>query len=199
MNSYLRSAIESIYGKDDDFVLIGLTGRTGSGCSTVATILQSKDDRLKHSLYSGSSPLNSEERKDRILNRLLSKIWEPFSLIQVRSVITLMLLECDECDVEKFILEEFELNPNNKRKVIRVFKCAFKANIPNAKTIFYTKDLPRISNLIKKVLGPGDFVRLYQIIGKNIRLSGNPLDNISQDGKFFTLAEKINSIAKKNS
>lgn len=42
MNNYLKSAISIIYGEDDDYILLGLTGRTGSGCSTVSEILQSE-------------------------------------------------------------------------------------------------------------------------------------------------------------
>ena len=36
-------AIKSLYSQRDKFILIGLTGRTGSGCTTVANIL-SKDN-----------------------------------------------------------------------------------------------------------------------------------------------------------
>lgn len=31
MASYFKDAISKIYGDDDDFIIIGLTGRTGSG------------------------------------------------------------------------------------------------------------------------------------------------------------------------
>jgi adenylylsulfate kinase-like enzyme len=49
VSNYLKSAIEKIYGKDDDFILLELTGRTGSGCSTVASILQSEQNVIKQS------------------------------------------------------------------------------------------------------------------------------------------------------
>ena len=38
-NKSYRSALKNLYGQDDDFIIIGLTGRTGSGCSTVKNIL----------------------------------------------------------------------------------------------------------------------------------------------------------------
>jgi putative protein kinase ArgK-like GTPase of G3E family len=47
MSNYLKSAIAAIYGEDDDFILLGLTGRTGSGCSTVANILQAEMCEIK--------------------------------------------------------------------------------------------------------------------------------------------------------
>ena len=48
-SNYLKSAIEKIYGKEDDFILLELTDRTGSGCSTVASILQSEQNVIKQS------------------------------------------------------------------------------------------------------------------------------------------------------
>lgn len=50
---------------------------------------------------------------------------------------------------------------------------------------------------MRTVLGESSFVRLYQIIGKNIRLSGDPYKESLEEGKFFTLAERINSVIKK--
>ncbi len=48
--NYLKSAISRIYCDDDDFILLGLTGRTGSGCSTAANILLASQTVIKHSL-----------------------------------------------------------------------------------------------------------------------------------------------------
>jgi len=35
-----HEAINKIYNERKDFIVIGLTGRTGSGCTTVANILK---------------------------------------------------------------------------------------------------------------------------------------------------------------
>lgn len=91
--NYLKSAIGRIYGDDDDFIVLGLTGRTGSGCSTAAKILQSKKSEIRHSLFSGTSPVTNEQRKERILLRHFEATWTPFLLIQVRSLITTFLLD----------------------------------------------------------------------------------------------------------
>lgn len=37
------ASIKSLYSQRDKFILIGLTGRTGSGCTTVAKILSKND------------------------------------------------------------------------------------------------------------------------------------------------------------
>lgn len=83
--NYLKSAIARIYGDDDDFIVIGLTGRTGSGCSTAARILQSENEKIRHSLFSGETPPSNEARKERILLRHFQATWTPFLLIQVRA------------------------------------------------------------------------------------------------------------------
>ncbi len=41
----MENVIESIYNEREQFILIGLTGRTGSGCSTVSKILSEEDFR----------------------------------------------------------------------------------------------------------------------------------------------------------
>ena len=38
-----RNSIRKLYDEKKDFIIIGLTGRTGSGCSTVAEILATKE------------------------------------------------------------------------------------------------------------------------------------------------------------
>lgn len=201
-SSYLKSGIEEIYGKSDDFILVGLTGRTGSGCSTVAKILGTNFTKIKHSLYSGSNPSNNTQRKDRIINRVIEKMWQPFSLIQVRSVITLMLLDCEPNLIEKFFNEDFVFDKTSvsgrlgRKRAEKIFALSKKNKVDKRDAVFYTTTIPRISEALRKALGPGDFVRLYQKIGKNIRLSGSPLNSEPAKNAFFTLAKKINDIAK---
>jgi deoxycytidylate deaminase len=70
------------------------------------------------------------------------------------------------------------------------------SNIPELTIQFYTKTLPELCAELRVVLGESAFIKLYQEIGKNIRLSGAALNGALIDGKFFTLAEKINRIIK---
>lgn len=93
--NYLKSAIGKIYGDEDDFIVLGLTGRTGSGCSTAAKILRSRRDDIRHSLFAGENPDSNEQRKERIILRHFKATWTPFLLIQVRAVITTFLLDAD--------------------------------------------------------------------------------------------------------
>jgi deoxycytidylate deaminase/dephospho-CoA kinase len=201
---YIKSAIDAIYGEDDDFVVLGLTGRTGSGCSTVAKILASDKDLVRHSLCCGNNPSTNDERKQRIIYRHFSKTWCPFHLIQVSSVITLMMIK-DE-DWKNAIDESVEhLSTETKKslkdKLIELednYK-TFKGSIESEKDSlikFYTKKLPEQYKEIRELLGESDCVKLYQAIGTNIRLSGKPFCKEHSEKSFFTLAEEINLIIK---
>ena len=40
MGNGVSQAVDKLFDERRDFIIIGLTGRTGAGCSTVAKILQ---------------------------------------------------------------------------------------------------------------------------------------------------------------
>lgn len=201
--NYLKSAIERIYGDDDDFIVLGLTGRTGSGCSTSAKILQANIDEIRHSLFSGKNPSNNEQRKERIILRHFEATWTPFLLIQVRSIITTFLLD------EKIstAIDNFqELLPTEEKKaeltkLLEELQAPYQAILNSSDcanvTQYYTETLPAKCDELHTALGESSFVKLYQVIGKNIRLSGNPYTSTLIEGKFFTLAERVNDVIKK--
>lgn len=198
--TYLKSAISKIYGDDDDFVILGLTGRTGSGCSTAAKILQSEAASIKHSLNSGENPLSNEERKERIIYRYFGKNWTPFLLVQVRAVITTFLLDYD---TDTALREFGDLLPseNAKPELLRLLQSlkssyvAVEDESTGADIVnFYTVELPTKCEVLREIFGESGFVKLYQTIGKNIRLSGAPYSGSILDGKFFTIAERIHRI-----
>jgi deoxycytidylate deaminase len=163
--------------------------------------LTSERDDIKHSLFTGDTPANNHDRKEKIIYKHFSKNWQPFILIQVRSVITLMLAEQETIKVEEYLKKpEFSLNIESINVVIELINKIKKlhATSENNKTAknFYSKILPGMCNSVKESLGESSFVKLYQSIGKNIRNSGSPLLPEQIEGEFFTLAEKINLITK---
>lgn len=200
--NYLKSAIGRIYGDDDDFIILGLTGRTGSGCSTAAKILQSNIGEIRHSLFSGERPETNEQRKERIILQHFKATWTPFLLIQVRSLITTFLLDAEiSAAIDKFQ----ELRPTPEKmteftKLLEDLRTPYQA-IRNGMggidaTQYYTETLPAKCDELRAALGESSFVQLYQVIGKNIRLSGDPYNSTLIEGKFFTLAERVNAVIK---
>lgn len=200
--NYLKSAIGRIYGDEDDFIVLGLTGRTGSGCSTSAKILQSSIEEIRHSLFSGEQPSTNEQRKERILLRHFQATWSPFLLVQVRALITTFLLDTE---VTAAIDAFHELLPTPEKSIkftqlleeLRTPYQDIQKNTGNVDaTEYYTRILPTKCDELRVTLGESSFVRLYQAIGKNIRLSGDPYKSALVEGKFFTLAERVNAVIK---
>lgn len=201
--NYLKSAVSRIYGDEDDFILIGLTGRTGSGCSTAAKILQSTKSEIKHNLFSGNNPSTNEQRKERIVIRHFDATWTPFLLVQVRSLITTFLLD-DETSKAGEAFSVLMPNEDTREAFVKILdelQGPYRAiaRDPNSTdaTTYYTRTLPDRCEAIRSLLGESGFVRLYQAVGRNIRLSGNPYNQVLIEGRFFTLAERMNNIVKK--
>lgn len=196
--SNFRSAIQEIYRRHDDFIFIGLTGRTGSGCSTVASILTGSFDGFSDSIYEQLS--GNQYRKYKILYKSLHKNWISFDLIQVRSIITLMLSQEKRKGLIEYFSKFFQPSNDKSELVISILaKIRRHAtnSPPNSEKyiIFHTLDLPKYCEELRILLGPDIFVSLYQAIGKNLRSSGSTLSKSPSEGNFFVLAKKIEEIA----
>jgi len=59
--SDVSEALNRVFKETSEFIVLGLTGRTGSGCSTAATILASPDANLPEvsNIYSSRLVKNS--------------------------------------------------------------------------------------------------------------------------------------------
>jgi deoxycytidylate deaminase len=62
---------------------------------------------------------------------------------------------------------------------------------------YFTVVLPQKSDQIRAILNDAEFIKLYQLIGKNVRNSGSPILHEKKQGMFFALAERINQVVKK--
>lgn len=92
----MEKAISQIYQKKEKLVIIGLTGRTGAGCSTVANILKKKIfENLDIRPVKPYDFKNTDERKFRIIYEYMSlhDHWQPFSVIEISSIILASVLE----------------------------------------------------------------------------------------------------------
>lgn len=89
-------AIDTAFQKRERLILIGLTGRTGSGCTTVANILKKKStsDLDLHDKKTQDFK-NLDERKYSITKKYMEEEgrWKPFTIIEVSSIILSFVLE----------------------------------------------------------------------------------------------------------
>lgn len=200
MASYFKDAISKIYGDDDDFIIIGLTGRTGSGCSTVAKILSKERSEIKHSLFSGNNPDSNPQRKQKIILKSFEKTWEPFVTIQASSVLTLMLSELDVEASSIFVGGVEGIDEDVKKNIVSVLQeiknePLIEGDIKSLRR-YFVHFLPGQNEKLKRAIGGAGYVRLFQQVGNNLRISGSPVSDKFKSGSFFSLADKINSIIK---
>lgn len=93
-------------------ILLGLTGRTGSGCSFISSLLGKPIDEL-HSDFANieDGKITNEWRQKRIVNDYIKNNWEPFVSIKASDIILYFLLILS---FEDFIDFLFSLRKSDK-------------------------------------------------------------------------------------
>lgn len=94
----VNPVIDRVFQLRENFVVIGLTGRTGSGCTTVAEKLATKEWAELKSNYKdfNSEPIDNVVRKNRIVHRYLKRHWtQPFDVISASDIIFYYALKED--------------------------------------------------------------------------------------------------------
>ena len=111
-----RQYITEILKQHEEFILIGLTGRVGSGCSEVAEIFSSSFEKIGlPPIYPGDLGIATDSERDRrILFRFAAHHWLKFDVIKVRAIITSFLLE----DMDGFYNEIEKLYGNDSAKLL---------------------------------------------------------------------------------
>ena len=213
----LSKALETVFNESSDFIIIGLTGRTGSGCSTSASILSL--NKLPLPDIGNSHYTGNEARKYRIVKRYIDKNWQSFDWLQVRSVITRYLLELNfsefvnlacqilsekQQDIRKYLID-FKPDYDEAHSKIKQFISLKESSIDeiNLKKEsayeIYFKWLPNFSNRFReylKKISYGAYTAIYQQVGDNIRASGKAESSQFDPEKVFWFANTINKVIK---
>lgn len=93
--------IDTIYRKD--FILLGLTGRIGSGCTTAAKFLSKtgEEHNLKDICIDDKS--SDAKRKKYIIREYYKKNWCPFEIITLSDIITLFIFKYSYSELSSII------------------------------------------------------------------------------------------------
>lgn len=117
-----NSTIHDILTQREEFLVIGLTGRMGSGCSKVAQVLATPFDQMNfpHPVpQRGLRSLTEEERIVRIIAEYAEAHWLKFDVIQAGAVIATFILDDDS----RFL---YDLNNGKKGYAERKYRRAFQ-------------------------------------------------------------------------
>jgi len=212
------SALERVYAESSEFIILGLTGRTGSGCSTAAKILAKSEIHLpeESNIYSS----NNDKRKYKIVRSYIKANWMPFISIQMRVVITGILLELGFEELVQLIAKVLDKDVSKINDDLLSFKHKYEdahkevvdyKNLPEAnsseKTVkkdkawcIYFDYLPDFCASFKvtlqKKFGADSYTALYQQVGDNIRASGHANSVVFNAEKIFTLPKIVNKLIK---
>src|SRR5574344_1737728 len=108
----MDKVVKQIYKLRRDFIRIGLTGRTGSGCTSVAKILETNDFSGLKTEYReiNSQPWDNVSRKNRIVDNYMQQHWHKFTVITASNIIFYYALMLD---FDEFV-DEFSHAPLSK-------------------------------------------------------------------------------------
>ncbi|MDA8083173.1 MAG: hypothetical protein M0024_05900 [Nitrospiraceae bacterium] len=216
----LAKGIHEVYETRGKYIVIGLTGRTGSGCSTTAKILSSSKQKLKLVLPQILRGNNNETRKFAIISRFVANNWESFIWIEIKNIITSFILETKKEDFAEFISTFLEPNSQDKRRAINstfMKTCGRDYDLLRAERLrlkdrikdtnerhlrnkqFYFEDLPPFTRKLKKTLDSlsrSHYTKLFQKIGDNIRLSGSAISSDFSPKNIFAISKRVNRLLK---
>ena len=117
-----RNTIHDILTQREEFVVIGLTGRMGSGCSKVANVLATPFEKMRfpHPVPQfGMNSLSEEERVVRIVAEYADEHWLKFDIIQVSAIIATFILNDDSCFINDLKRSERTDKPSDSQKDFR--------------------------------------------------------------------------------
>lgn len=87
--------IDSIYNQRKNFIVIGLTGRIGSGCTTTANFLSEPKEKHKLQDICIDDTSTDIHRKKYVIDKFYKQNWKPFTKIRASDIITTYILKYD--------------------------------------------------------------------------------------------------------
>lgn len=221
-------SIETLYDNRENFIIIGLTGRTGSGCSSAGELLSKTFKDIKFPKYRIID--DNEERKYRIIYNFIHKNWTPFVWIQIKDVITSFIIEKTYSEFSGYVCSKLANNPEEiaqiqksldddiKSEYLKIHEIRIdlkelrdtldNSEIKNLSEIadrrkqsyeFYFNTLPKFTDKLKgklNALSGDNYTKLYQIIGSNIRSSGDALNENFNAKNIHRIAIRVNKLIK---
>jgi deoxycytidylate deaminase len=113
-----NAMISSLFHERSKFIVIGLTGRTGSGCTTAANILEGENASFPQveDVKYGNEPFfsNLDSRRYKIASNYIKENYNPFISIKVSDLISAYILTLTATQASDFIKEQTSDVSKNK-------------------------------------------------------------------------------------
>ena len=211
-NMLVASGIDKVFEHRKNFIIIGLTGRTGSGCSTAAKILSVERFSDLNIPSIKNPPESHEDRKLRIITLWMREHWQCFKVINVTAVILALALndgvndflsEVKQGDpsVDQIELKELlELYVDASRKsldIIRRIRADSDLDDIRFAASFFSVDAVKFAVSFKKIFSNRlhTYTEILQRIGNNLRRSGKAFDEAPSPDEIFLIPKTIANIS----
>jgi len=217
----VTKGIHEVYDTREKYIIIGLTGRTGSGCTTAAEILTTARNKLKLAKPHILSSNANEARKFSIIKRWVENNWVPFAQVEIKNIITSFILEVDKEKFSSYISECLEPDDKDRREKIKSLfleECGDEYDIHRKERLilkkreikdinerhkrtekFYFTDLPPFTEKLKESLdsfSTKNYTKVFQKLGDNIRSSGCAISSQFAAENIFAISKRVNRLLK---
>lgn len=206
--STTRQACEAVFQERRKFIVIGLTGRTGSGCTTTAELLSKLDfnEFYAPDPHSSSTFENDKHRKYNICFNYLKNNWESFYHIKLSNIIANFILEDSLDNFKNYIKKlidinfkfsiDFDSEFEKNKKEIELIKEEKEENKKN--DLFLSFNFKRIDFFTKKLKEElkDNQSKVFQDIGNNVRKSGKPYESKFDPNSLYEIPKRANEIIK---
>lgn len=179
----MSTKLDQLYSLRKNFTIIGLTGRTGSGCSELAEILSSDFNKISNIRLFNDIEESVFQKKYQIVQNYTAQNWKNYKVIEYKKVLLLLLLP------------KLYNKPNNTL-LFDYYRYRLKDEASTEKTNKIKNEIKDLilskSHLIKEIKGIGNL--------KSLRQPSNfkKLSDLFWGAEFNDLADKINEILKLN-
>lgn len=207
--------LKHLYKLRQDFIVIGLTGRTGSGCSTFAELMSNEEfEDCEFPEPNNTPDADNNERKYRIAYNFLSENWGSFFVINYCKILSLIAYkeQLQEIDglIETTLIEfngKFKI-PNNLEKETQALEklrdettfISVPEDEVDLYNFFISEDFSRFHNAFQDALKIENDLNRILILHNfcnNLRKGGCYYCDLDpQLGSIYTIAEQIKAIIK---
>lgn len=201
----LIRGIAAAYEERRDLMVLALTGRTGSGCTTAALQLSKPFQEISLTYEDSPEP---EKRKLAISQDFAKSQWVPFKCISVSAAIYSFLLEESWESIDKLIrthkiseqsisnlqrLHEAMQNHKNYAPFSAAMNSSNDEDTKSNAWDFFNMEISQQLIEVRKEFG-NFFQPFFQTIGDNVRLSGRATNNSADASKLFSLMIRLRKL-----
>lgn len=210
---FIASGIDKVFEHRKNYIVVGLTGRTGSGCSTAAQILSTSFEALRLPSVA-NPPVTQEDRKSRIVRLWAETHWRPFKTIGVTALILALALESGAAPMVQLVepalgsaaaaalLRKLVKYQGKIRKAFRVARTLKSVEYSPEEIVasaeVFIKHINDALEIVRQAMTShkAAYTKLFQTLGNNIRCSGSPFQEKIEPDEIFTIPATLEVVIR---